>query len=160
RSGFLRNGRWRSARRVLAETGMKLDVCICTHNPRRDILPRVLEALAQQSFRKERFHVWFIDNASIPPISLAELAVLSQAAVGFTMLQEPRPGQVFARARAIEASAGPWMVFVDDDTVLAPDYLERVAEIAAEQPELGCFGGKLLLPEGITVPNWVRAMLP
>ena len=135
---------------------MKLDICICTHNPRRDVFGRVLAALGEQTLSKAEFHVWVIDNASQPPITRTDLALLRIRNVSFTMLQEARPGQIFARATAIKASGAEWMVFVDDDTVLAPDYLEQVVEIAARNPQFGCFGGKLLLPESIQAPAWAN----
>lgn len=139
---------------------MKLDICICTHNPRRDVFGRVLAALGKQTLSKAEFHVWVIDNASQPPITRTDLALLRVRDVRFTLLQEARPGQIFARATAIKASGAEWMVFVDDDTVLAPDYLEQVVEIAARNPQFGCFGGKLLLPAGIQAPEWAKPMLP
>jgi len=36
-------------------------------------------------------------------------------------------------------------VFVDDDNVLAPDYLEQVARISKEWPRLGAWGGRIVL---------------
>jgi len=37
------------------------------------------------------------------------------------------------------------IVFVDDDNVLAPDYLERVVEIGKAWPRLGSWGGNIVL---------------
>ncbi len=45
-----------------------------------------------------------------------------------------------------------WLVFVDDDNILAPDYLARVLAIAASHPRLAVFGAGQLRPEFETPP--------
>jgi glycosyltransferase involved in cell wall biosynthesis len=137
-----------------------LDVCVFAHNSRRGIFQRVLESLARQTLSKSEFTVWIVDNASVPPLDAAELCVLERAGVRFQLLHEPQLGLVYARRRAIHATSGPWLVFVDDDNELADDYLANAKRIAAENSEFGCFGGKLILPAEIPAPTWVKPMLP
>lgn len=139
---------------------MNLDVCICTHNPPRRVFPLVLEALCQQTLSPEHFHVWIVDNHSTPPLTNEDLKPLERAGLNFTLLQEPRLGNVYAREAAIKATSSEWIVFVDDDNVLAQDYLATVVEIAEANPDFGCFGGKLLLADGIQVPAWIDPLLP
>ena len=43
---------------------------------------------------------------------------------------------------AIAAARGGTLVFVDDDNVLAEDYLEQVRRIFAEREDLGTVGGR------------------
>ena len=45
---------------------MKLEVSVVvpTHNPRRDYLERVLEALAEQTLDRSRWEMVIVDNAS------------------------------------------------------------------------------------------------
>ena len=45
-------------------------------------------------------------------------------------LLENEPGLTAARVRGINESEGELLVFVDDDNLLADDYLERAVEIA------------------------------
>jgi hypothetical protein len=54
----------------------------------------------------------------------------------------------------------PLGVFVDDDNVLARDYLAQVKTIFETHPKLGCAGGKSL-PEFETPPAaWVAEFYP
>ena len=46
-----------------------IDVCICTHNPRRDILALVLNSLARQTIENGAFRVLVVDNAYKTQIS-------------------------------------------------------------------------------------------
>ncbi len=139
---------------------MKLDVCICTHSPRRPVFRRVLQSLASQTLPRDQFHVWIIDNKSQPPLDEGDLLPLKKAGVSYTLLTEPRLGNVFAREKAIASTTGEWIVFVDDDNELADDYLQTVVEIAKANPHLGCFGGKLLLAPDLAVSDWMLPLLP
>jgi GT2 family glycosyltransferase len=62
-------------------------------------------------------------------------------------LREETLGLTPARLRGIAEARGGWLVFVDDDNVLAPDYLEQVLAIAASHPNLAVFGSGQLRPE-------------
>jgi glycosyltransferase involved in cell wall biosynthesis len=123
---------------------MKISVIICTHNPREDYLSRTLEALKQQTLPKDQWEVLIIDNASDEV--LASRWDLSWHPYGRHIL-EAELGLTPARMRGIKEATGELILFVDDDNVLACDYLERSLEIATAMPMLGCFGAGLIEPE-------------
>jgi hypothetical protein len=52
------------------------------------------------------------------------------------------------------------MLFVDDDNEIPPDYLALGRAFIEAHPEVGCFGGKCLLPAGTRVPRWAAPFLP
>ncbi|MDX2231120.1 MAG: glycosyltransferase [Leptolyngbyaceae cyanobacterium bins.349] len=137
-----------------------LDVCICTHNPQRELLNVVVTAIARQTLGKEKYQVWVIDNCSNPQLTSADFAPLDAAGVIYKILWEPRLGLSYARWCAIEATQNEVIVFVDDDNELVDDYLEKVVEIIENHPEIGCFGGKLLLPPETVCPAWMHPLLP
>ena len=129
-----------------------VDVCLCTHQPRRDVLATALGALARQTFDRDAFRVLVIDNASAPALDGRDLAPL--AGITHELVREDRLGAAYARARAIREASAPILVFVDDDNELAPDYLERSVAILEADPTLGCIGGKLLLARDVVLPTW------
>lgn len=135
-----------------------LQVCLCTHNPRMDVFRRVLGSLARQTVRPEGFEVVIIDNGSDPPIFEAECR-RALGAVPVRVEREPTLGLAAARVRGVATTSAEWLAFVDDDTELMPDYLECALRVIARNPGLGCFGGKLLLPEHIVPDRWVRPLL-
>lgn len=63
------------------------------------------------------------------------------------VVREEKVGLTPARLRAIRETTSDLLVFIDDDNVLAPDYLEKLMEIAGKFPELGCLGAGRLEPE-------------
>jgi len=137
-----------------------IDVCICTHNPREEIIAITLGSLARQTIDKSKFRLLLVDNASSPPLSDALLAPLRDAGVQTRMVSESTPGLARARLKAIAETSSDWVLFLDDDNELTPDYLDRGFNIMTGSSELGCFGGKLLLPDYIKPPRLLRPFLP
>jgi glycosyltransferase involved in cell wall biosynthesis len=140
---------------------MQIDICLCTHNPRTDVLERVMASIRHQQMRDgDSFCVVLVDNASAPPITEAVFASLKGSAISTRLLLEPLPGIARARAAAAEASTAEWILFVDDDNELDPDYVLNGLKVIRNHPKVGCFGGKLLLHESIRPPSWTRPFLP
>ena len=133
-----------------------ISVLICTHNPRPAYLERVLAALQTQTLPKEQWELLIIDNASHDPLSSrVDLSWHQQARV----IREDELGLTPARLRGIKESAGELLVFVDDDNVLAFEYLEHALAIAGEFPILGAWGGSLVGEFEMLPPYWARNYL-
>ncbi|OYW74779.1 MAG: hypothetical protein B7Z37_16425, partial [Verrucomicrobia bacterium 12-59-8] len=117
-----------------------ISVIICTHNPRPHSFARVLESLKQQTLAQAQWELLLIDNASAEPInSKFDLSWHSNA----RGIREESLGLTSARLRGIADSIGDLLVFVDDDNVLALDYLQTAIEIAASFPCIGAFGASI-----------------
>jgi glycosyltransferase involved in cell wall biosynthesis len=137
-----------------------LDVVLCTHNPRRDVLSLAIRSLARQTAGPGAFRLVLVDNASEPPLEEELLAPVRAAGIEAVLTREPRPGLTQARLHAIHQTGARWMLFVDDDNELADDFVAQGLAFAAERPDVGCFGGRLVMPETIPVPGWARPFLP
>ncbi len=152
-----------------SSTRLVVSVVIPTHNPRIDYLARVLEALREQTLDQSAWELVVVDNNSTKPLSsttgprddgatgakTAEIDLSWHA--NARIVREERLGLTFARLRGFAEAKGGLIVMVDDDNVLAPDYLETAVRIAAEHPMLGVFGGKCL-PEFEQQPEaWLEA---
>ena len=121
-----------------------LSVILCTHNPRPEYFRRVLDALRAQTTPLEQWEFLIIDNASDK--QLADSWDLSWHPHA-RHVRENELGLTAARLRGIEESSGELLIFVDDDNLLAPDFLEQAQEISARYPYLGVFGAGVLEPE-------------
>jgi glycosyltransferase involved in cell wall biosynthesis len=131
----------------------EISVIICSYNPRRDYLRRVLDALQAQTLPKEEWELLLIDNASKEPLVMGwDLSWHPNARV----IREDELGLTPARLRGIKESTGEILVFVDDDNVLASDYLEQVVELGRAWPMLGAWGGQSLPEFEIPPPEWTR----
>jgi glycosyltransferase involved in cell wall biosynthesis len=117
----------------------EISVIICTHNPRKDYLERVLEALRKQTVPLEGWELLVIDNASKE--NLAESWDLSWHPHG-RHVREDQVGLTHARLRAMREAKSDLLLFLDDDNEVFPDYLEQGLKIAADWPILGVWGGQ------------------
>ena len=119
-------------------------VILCTHNPRPEYLRRVLASLRGQTLPVKEWELLLIDNASKQP--LAQTVDISWHSRGRHIRQDEL-GLTAARLRGIQEAGGELLVFVDDDNLLAPDYLAHATAISARCPDLGTFGAGILEPE-------------
>lgn len=117
---------------------MKITTIICTHNPRDDYFPRVLEALRNQCLPKDQWELLIIDNGSRDPLAYKWPIDWHPNA---RHIREDELGLTPARMRGIRESKGEYLVFVDDDNVLDPSYLTNALNIASSKPWIGAFGG-------------------
>jgi len=135
---------------------MTLSVILCAHNPREGYLSRALGALRAQTLPLTEWEFLLVDNASVAP--LAERFDVSWHPRG-RHVREDEFGLTPARLRGIRETSGELIVFVDDDNVLAPDYLASAKDIAHNWPRLGAWGGHIE-GEFETVPaEWTRQYL-
>jgi glycosyltransferase involved in cell wall biosynthesis len=130
-----------------------LSIVICTHNPRRDHFGRTLAGLRAQTLTADVWELLIIDNASTP--EMAPQPDLSWHPRG-RLLHEPKLGLTHARLRGIREAASDLLVFVDDDNVLDPDYLETARRISGQMPFLGSWSGQCRPEFEEPPPEWTR----
>ncbi|MEI8287837.1 MAG: glycosyltransferase [Verrucomicrobiota bacterium] len=120
---------------------MQLSVIICTHNPRKDYLRRTLDALKVQTLPLEHWELLLIDNASKE--SLAGQWDLSWHPHA-RHIREENLGLTPARLAGIRESGANILVFVDDDNVLAANYLQKALDLTVSHPWVGAFGANII----------------
>jgi len=129
----------------------RLSVIICTYNPRDDFLRRTLAALRAQTLPLAEWELLLIDNASLSPLAgRIDLAWHPNA----RHLHEGKIGKLNAWLLGIKESQADILVFVDDDNVLAADYLEQALKIAEEWPFVGAWGGSIVPEFESPLPSW------
>lgn len=132
---------------------MKVGVIICTHNARPDYFARCLAALRQQALGIDHWDLLIVDNLTERPVSdTIDLSWHPRARV----VREATLGLTPARLRGIREADADLLVFVDDDNVLAPDYLQCAVAIANDNPFLGSWSGQCLPEFDVPPPPWTR----
>jgi glycosyltransferase involved in cell wall biosynthesis len=117
---------------------------ICSHNPRPAYLARTMDGLRRQDLDQENWELLLVDNASAQPLS--QSCDLSWHRYGRHVL-EPELGLTSARLRGMREAASELLVFVDDDNVLAANYLSEAVRIGRDWPWLGTWGSGAIRPE-------------
>ena len=130
-----------------------LSVIICTHNPRRDYLNKVITSLKYQTMSLDQWELLLIDNKSEQLLSSEiDLSWHRHA----RHIREEKLGLTPARLCGIREAQSDLIIFVDDDNILEPDYLEVALQISQNYPFLGAWGG-LIQPEfEVTPPEWTK----
>lgn len=130
---------------------LPVSVIVPTHNPHAGRLVRTLAGLRAQSLPPARWETVLVDNASVSPVNFA-----GDGPANLRVVRESILGLTAARRRGLRESASEFVVMVDDDNVLAPDYLERALAHFAAHPRLGALGGRSLPEFEVKPPAWVR----
>jgi glycosyltransferase involved in cell wall biosynthesis len=130
-----------------------LSVIICTHNPRDDYFGRTLDGLRCQTLLCEKWELAVIDNCSDQRVAgRFDTSWHPNARI----IREEKLGLTPARLRGIREATCEVLVFVDDDNVLDPDYLEIALRTAQERPFLGSWSGQCRADFEATPPEWTR----
>jgi glycosyltransferase involved in cell wall biosynthesis len=115
---------------------MLISVVLCTYNPVDAVLSRALDAILSQDLDQAEWEFVVVDNNSSPPVS-ARPSVTDR---GLRVVTEPKQGLSAARECGVRNSRGAILVFVDDDNLIASDYLRCVAS-AFEDSRIGVVSG-------------------
>lgn len=137
----------------MSEAAARISVVVCTHNPRPDYFDRCLAGLRAQTLGLDAWELVVVDNRSDEPVaSRFDLGWHERA----RLVSEPTLGLTPARLAGIRAASGELLVFVDDDNLLDPDYLETARRVAAERPFLGAWSGQCRPVFETPPPAWTE----
>jgi len=120
-----------------------ISVVIPAYQPLPIELPQVFDALRGQTACGLISEILLVDNNS-PGDSYASLDF--SGLPGFRFLVEKTPGLTPNRLRGFRevSSASEWVLLVDQDNVLAPDYIEAAMREVEAHQFLGALGGRIV----------------
>lgn len=138
---------------------IKVSVILPTHNPDGERLRRALAGLRGQTLPTAEWETIVVNNAST---QFPEDSFFAGAAPerNFSIVSESRLGLTAARQCGFSAARGEFAVLVDDDNVLAPDYLTQVAKLFSKHPHVGALGGKSRPEFAVPPPAWAAEFFP
>ncbi|MEO1258408.1 MAG: glycosyltransferase [Bacteroidota bacterium] len=114
-------------------------------------MEQCLNSIFQQDETEDDFEVVVIDNASTDQTK----AVVDQfVEEGVLYFNEKRIGLSHARNHGCHEAIGEWLIYIDDDAKLYPDYLKRILW-AIENFDFDCFGGMYYAWYPYGKPKWI-----
>lgn len=130
---------------LVAPAPISLDVVVCTYN-NASVLDEALDALVGQQFSPAvEWRILVVNNNCTDHTDEVVARHAGLSPVPLTMVREPEQGLTPARLTGVSRTTADWIAFVDDDCLVAPDWIERAAEFAAAHPGCGGFGGRVVL---------------
>jgi hypothetical protein len=135
---------------------MFISIITCTFNPDVAVLRRVMKALDEQTLDKASWEYVVVDNGSDQPVEgRVDVRWHPQARI----VCEPQKGLTRARLKGMAECRGDVLVFVDDDNILAKDYLASAVELLAKYPFVGVLGGVTRGEFKVEVAEWMKDFL-
>ncbi|MDJ0733754.1 MAG: glycosyltransferase [Nostocaceae cyanobacterium] len=130
-----------------------MDIIICTYN-NANLLDRVLTNLSVQKVTcNQQWTVTVVDNNCTDETpAIVEKHISSQKIPGLRRIVETKQGLTYARLCGVKNTNDELIAFVDDDCLLAEDWVEKAMIFASSHPDCGVFGGKVILDWEITPP--------
>jgi len=133
-------------------------IIIPTYNPDATRLKRALDALRNQTLPNKHWETVIVNNAST---QFPDKKFFQKSAPDNTLIvEEPKQGLTSARALGLRTAKGEIAIFVDDDNLLASDYLEQVVKLINTHPNIGVLGGRISPGFEVTPPAWISNLLP
>lgn len=131
-----------------------ISAIVCTYNREKYIL-ECLACLMSGSL--DNLEVIVVDNNSTDRTAeLVKGFLAKNPEFPGRYVLETRQGLSNARNRGISEAEGDILVFLDDDALCYPGYMDKLKEAMAANPEAGAFGGRIhpAFEDG-NVPKWL-----
>jgi glycosyltransferase involved in cell wall biosynthesis len=130
-------------------------VVVCCHNS-AERLPQTLAHLAAQQFQEGlKWEVIVVDNNSADGTSQVALTLWpADPPAPLRVVHEPRLGLSYARYRGCNEAKYEFISFLDDDNWVSPEWIQIVAELMSQHPEIGACGGFNEAVCEIDPPRW------
>jgi glycosyltransferase involved in cell wall biosynthesis len=141
---------------MTAPPALTLDLVICTFD-NAALLERTLASIARQHVSLDvEWQVLVVDNNCTDRTPEVVDAFVRAAAFPLRMVRELRPGLTAARVCGARSTRGDWIAFVDDDCLLAEDWVEQASRFALAHSDCGAFGGQVTPSWETPPPAFVR----
>lgn len=132
-----------------------VSVIICTYKPDVGILQRVIDSIAQQIFTfGEVEYILVINGDNTDGIQ----KLVDFRGLPFRCITEELVGLSHARRRGIRECAGDFVVFVDDDNFLDPDFFQIAMDCMLRDSSVGVLGGRSEATSCVPLPYWFHSV--
>jgi len=112
-----------------------------------DVLEACLDSLVEQT--SGDFELVVVDNASTDGSADRAKRFFSNGRKGHVLKESVNHGFCGGHNRALESSSGEWVLFLNPDTVLPPDFVQNaIAIVDQTAPDVGSICPRILLHDG------------
>lgn len=135
-------------------TMTKFSLVVCTYN-RPDYLLLNLQAISEFNVQEIPYEVLVVDNGSAD-VTSAIVKKFVDRIPNLRYIFEEKQGLSYARNRGYRESLGEYVIYLDDDAIPYPDFMERV-DLVERNYGFDAWGGKDIpyFPEGR--PPWLKS---
>jgi glycosyltransferase involved in cell wall biosynthesis len=113
---------------------MRITIQLCTYN-RANLLGRVLDGCFEQTVPGDQYEVVLVNDGSRDETPAVIAAAERRATCGFTVINQANAGLARGRNVGIERSRGERIIFIDDDILPTPTFVEEHLRSHVRTPE-------------------------
>jgi glycosyltransferase involved in cell wall biosynthesis len=130
-------------------------VQLCTYN-RSAMLARVLDACFDQTVGDDAYEVVLVDDGSTDETPQVIETARRRATCAFTVVTQTNCGLARARNAGLARATGKRIIFIDDDVLPVPTFVEEHLRAAARHPLAVVRGGAIEVedPDELPTPIW------
>jgi glycosyltransferase involved in cell wall biosynthesis len=121
---------------------MKATIQLCTYN-RAAVLARVLDACFEQTVPDDAYEVVLVDDGSSDETPDIVERARARANCSFTVVRQPNSGLAKSRNAGIAPAGGEQIIFIDDDVIPLPNFVEEHLRAHARDPAAIVRGGAI-----------------
>jgi glycosyltransferase involved in cell wall biosynthesis len=137
------------------ETAFSINLIICTYN-NAALLKRTLGGIAQLEVPAHiSWSVLVVNNNCTDETESVVGDQISKKDIPIRMIRETQQGLTSARLCGVQNTDAAWIAFIDDDCVLATNWIEEAEKFIIAHPNCGLFGGKIQLLWEEEPPSYV-----
>jgi glycosyltransferase involved in cell wall biosynthesis len=137
---------------------MRLTVAVCTWN-RSALLEQTLASLSRVSVPSDVSWECLVVANQCTDETTSVVAAAGER-LPIQLVHEPRLGLSYARNTAVGTATGDYIIWIDDDVLVDPEWLTEYAAAMRAHPELAFFGGPIRPWFPTPPPPWLAAALP
>ncbi len=128
---------------------------LCTYN-RAALLDRVLEACFDQTISAQEYEVVLVDDGSADDTPAVIERARARATCAFTAVRQSNCGLAGARNAGIARASGERIIFIDDDVLPLPNFVQEHLRSGASHPSEIVRGGAIEVErlEDLPPPIW------
>jgi len=143
--------------KLMADTGLrskKFSILFCTHNSAR-VIAEALKAVQKQSALDAVCEVIIVDYKSTDDTLQIVNAVFQEFPMPMVLVNCEMPGKSPAIILGLNKAQGDYIIVVDDDNILAEDFVEVAQNILVDD-QIGCLGARgFMADENMSsLPEW------
>jgi glycosyltransferase involved in cell wall biosynthesis len=134
---------------------MRATIQLCTYN-RSALLERVLDACFEQTTPRDDYEIVLVNDGSTDDTPAVIERARARATCAFVVVNQPNSGLAKGRNAGIAHASGERIIFIDDDVLPLPNFVEEHLRTEAAHPLAIVRGGAINVEsfDDLPVPLW------